>query len=93
MEQKIALFDMDGTLCDYVEAIHTELNKVKSPKEPKVDPFLIGYDPKYQYLWKRMDLIKSKVEFWANLPRMQLRFDVLEMTKEIVIKVDIMVVF
>lgn len=79
----IALFDMDGTLCDYLKAMHRELKKLKCPDEPEVDPFTTKDNPKYQYLWNRMNLIKSKEEWWATLPKMKLGFDVLEIAKSL----------
>jgi hypothetical protein len=60
-----------------------ELDKLRMPNEPIVDPFKIGNDPAYQYLWARMDLIKSDEDWWAHLPRYDLGFDILEMTKEL----------
>ncbi|MAE12922.1 hypothetical protein CMO92_00010 [Candidatus Woesearchaeota archaeon] len=58
-ESKIALIDMDGTICDYVGSMLRELEKLKSSEEPDIDPFKTGDDPRFQYLWNRMDLIKS----------------------------------
>ncbi len=80
----IALFDMDGTLCNYVGAIIADLEKLRAPDEPFVDPFTIRRDnTRYQYLWRRMDLIKSQYDWWANLPRLQLGFDVLRLAEEL----------
>ncbi|MEK6853610.1 MAG: hypothetical protein AABX64_02910 [Nanoarchaeota archaeon] len=80
---KVALFDMDGTICDYVGSMKLELDRLRAPNEPRLDPFKIDNDPKYQYLWDRMDLIKSDENWWANLPRYTLGFDILAITKEL----------
>ena len=82
-EIKVALFDMDGTICDYVGSIKKELEKLRAPGEPEIDPFLTGEDPKFQHLWDRMELIKADESWWANLPKFSLGLDVLEMTKEL----------
>jgi len=79
--EKIALFDMDGTICDYVGAMNLELEKLRSPNEPAVDPFTIYDSPGHQYLWDRMELIKSDSDWWANLPKFKLGFDILALTK------------
>jgi FMN phosphatase YigB (HAD superfamily) len=82
-DTKVALFDMDGTLCDYVGSLKKELEKLRSPNEPIVDPFKVGNDPKFQYLWDRVELIKADENWWANLPKLSLGYEVLEMTKEL----------
>jgi len=81
--ERIALFDMDGTICDYVGSMKLELEKLRAPNESYIDPFEIDNDPEYQYLWGRMDLIKSDEMWWANLPKFKLGFDILALTKEL----------
>lgn len=83
LNEKVALFDMDGTICDYVGAMKAELEKLRAPNEPIIDPFQVGDSLEYQYLWNRMELIKLDENWWASLPKYQLGFDVLEMTKEL----------
>jgi len=79
----IALFDMDGTICDYVGSIKEELKKLRAPDEEFIDPFKIEDNPKYQYLWNRMDLIKADENWWANMPKFKLGFDVLQLTTDL----------
>lgn len=74
---------MDGTICDYVGTMKAELEKLRTPGEPILDPFKISDSLEHQYLWDRMELIKSDMEWWANLPKYQLGFDVLEMTTKL----------
>ena len=81
--ESIALFDMDGTLCDYVRSMLIDLEKLMAPGEEFVDPFILRDDPKYQYLWNRIDLIKSDPEWWANLPKFSLGFEVMDMAIEV----------
>jgi len=79
----IALFDMDGTICDYVGSMLLELEKLRGPREPFVDPFHIRDDDRYKHLWNRMDLIKADENWWANLPKLQLGLDVMEEAKRL----------
>lgn len=83
--ENVALFDMDGTVVNYVKAIHEGLDKLRNPDEQFVDPFMLGEsgnNPKYQYLWDRMSLIKDDHEWWANLPVLDLGMEILKVAKE-----------
>ena len=85
LREAIALFDMDGTICDYVKAMHEALEKLRAPGETFVDPFSLGDDgnnSRYKYLWDRMNLIKSEEEWWANLPIFPLGWEVMDVAKE-----------
>jgi len=76
----IALVDMDGTLADYDGAMQRDLDKLSSPDERSRE---IGYGCKHpDYIWERMKMIKSSGEWWENLPKFQLGFDVLEILRE-----------
>ena len=79
--ENICLVDLDGTLCDYAGALQAEMNKLSSPMEP---PFTITLaDEIYpDHLWQRMKLIKENGDWWENLPRFKLGFDVLDWLKE-----------
>ncbi len=46
----VALFDMDGTLCNYVEAILESIEKLRLPHEPDIDPFLAEDKSEIDYL-------------------------------------------
>ncbi len=90
MEQieNIALFDMDGTLCDYDKGMRTELEKLRSPDEPIYNPPLRSSYPKY--IHNRADMIKSSESWWVNLPRFQLGWDVLEVAKSLEYRIMIL---
>ena len=78
MIEDIALFDMDGTLCDYEKSLREELEKLRSPEEiPYTDP--IRDAP--PHIQNRSDMIRASEEWWANLPRFQLGWDVLEIAQ------------
>jgi len=76
---KIALFDMDGTLCDYDGAIRRDYNLTKSEGDP---PY--SHDNKqYPHLKRRVDFIRNKPGWWLALDKLQLGFDILELAKMI----------
>lgn len=71
---KIALFDLDGTLANYDQAMARDLASLASPGEPTYN----FHDHPPQYLENRMDLIKLKPNWWLELEEFQLGFDVLK---------------
>lgn len=75
-ETDVALFDMDGTMCDYEGDLRSSLDKLRAPNEPIVD-YLHDQEP--EYIRARMKLIKSSVEWWANMSRFELGFDIWKM--------------
>jgi len=74
---KVALFDMDGTLCDYESHLIRDLNDLRSPSEPAIER--APRDDAPVYLRKRMNLIRSSEEWWSNLSRFELGFDIWRM--------------
>jgi len=87
-QENIALFDMDGTLCDYDKELFGELEKLRSPYE-KVYRLPIR-DEAPDYIRNRADLIKSSESWWENLPRFQLGWDVLEIATKLDYKIMIL---
>ena len=83
----VALFDMDGTLCDYNKGMKTDMDELKSPGEPD-----FGYNFRRvpPYIIARRNLVSSSIDWWANLPRFQLGWDVLEATKELEYRIMIL---
>lgn len=79
--EKIALFDMDGTLCDYESKLVSDLNDLRSPLEDYVEH--VPKDNAPAYLRKRADLIRASEEWWSTLPRFQLGFDIWQLTNEL----------
>jgi 5'-nucleotidase len=79
--ENIALFDMDGTLCDYDKGLFNSLEKLRFPEEPVLLPPITDDCP--SYIKARAELIKSSEIWWANLPRFQLGFDILNVAKEL----------
>lgn len=76
--EDIALYDMDGTLCDYDLALKESMEVLRFPGEP---PYAgVPRDNTSDYLRARSDLIRSKTNWWANLPKFQLGFDIWDLT-------------
>jgi hypothetical protein len=72
--QIIALFDMDGTLCDFEKSFTESMRLIQSPDEK---PFIATHLKKYSdYIQNRKNLILSSVEWWENIPQLKLGFDI-----------------
>ena len=57
------------------------MEELQSPEEP---PYIgVPKDDAPIYLRRRADLIRSSAEWWANLPKFQLGFDVWDMVTEL----------
>lgn len=87
-KENVALFDMDGTLCDYDQGLFIELEKLRSPSEKPFEGPVRDNAPKYIKI--RADLIKKDEEWWANLKKYKLGWDVLELAKEIGFRIMIL---
>jgi len=79
--EKVALFDLDGTLADYDSSLISSLNDLRSPEEPEV--IETPHDDAPKYLRARADLIRSSIDWWAKLPKFQLGFDVWEVAAKL----------
>lgn len=88
LQEEIALFDMDGTLCDYDKAMQRDMNKLKCPQEILPKDFYEKNTPRY--LIERTDLIKNQPGWWENLEKFKLGFDILKITKKLGFKTYIL---
>lgn len=79
MIENIALFDMDGTLCDYQGRLLHDLELIASPDEPKVE----NLHDALPWIDRRIDLIRSVPGWWKSLSKLQNGFDILEMCDDI----------
>ena len=75
-QKRIALVDLDGVLCDYNKGMIKSLEKMHGPNDPPLDSYTTWHDTP-DYLYQRMEFIKSNGEWWENLPRFELGFDVM----------------
>src|SRR5579863_147686 len=85
-EKPIALVDMDGTLCDFDTAMKRDYEKLKAPGEPDVSPF----DETIPWVKARRDLIKSQKNWWLNLEKFKLGFDVYQVLLDLGYKTHVL---
>lgn len=81
MIDDIALFDLDGTLCDYDGALLNALNRIRSPNEPVLGELNREDEP--EYIIERRKLITSSKDWWITLPKFQLGWDILGIAREL----------
>lgn len=79
--EKIALFDMDGTLCDYDSGLEQSMVKLQSPMEPSYSG--VPREDAPAYLKARADIIRLDPEWWATLPQFKLGFDIWDMAEKL----------
>ncbi len=77
--ENIALFDMDDTLCIHHDQVLKDLEKIKSPGE-KMPVELYSKIP--EYLKKRIELIRAQKNWWFNLKKRKIGFDILSIAKK-----------
>jgi 5'-nucleotidase len=86
--EKIALFDLDGTLYDYDFVLIQDYEKIKSPNEESYRYFKKGEEP--DYIRERVRLIRNQQGWWTKLPKLKLGFDILEIAKELDFNIHIL---
>lgn len=74
--KKIALFDMDGTLADYMNTMVRDLNRLRSPQEKELT--IDDLSEPEEWLENRMTVIKNVPGWWKALPRLDDGFLVLD---------------
>lgn len=72
--EKVCLFDMDGTLCDYDLGLSLSMATLQSPVEPPYKG--VPRDDAPEYLKNRADMIRLNMDWWAKLPQLKLGFDI-----------------
>lgn len=87
MDGRVGLFDMDGTLFDYVGQLRKDLRRLMSPQE--MEPVNL-WDEGLPHIKARMDLIKSQPGWWRKLPKFKLGWDIYEAAVEIGFCIDIL---
>lgn len=73
--EKVALFDLDGTLADYNSKLYEDLKRLRSPNESLYNIHNARLPEWYK---ARIDLIRKSPGWWRNLSRFKLGFDLLE---------------
>ena len=86
MPDKIALFDMDGTMFDFHGAMHKSLLSLVPPDHHHLIEACGGdFHSLESKVWLRnlMDLIKKEPGWWTNLPKYQPGWDVYQIAESI----------
>jgi len=84
----VALFDMDGTLCDYELGLSDAMEGLRSPGEEVFAGHMRDCDP--SYIKNRANLIRSSEKWWAGLSKFQLGWDVLGIAREFYYRIMIL---
>lgn len=81
-DDKIALFDMDGSLADFDSALRNALEEMRSPSEPPIpdDMWSIEHNA---HMKARMRAIKAVPGFWLNLEPIQRGFEIYRLASSI----------
>jgi len=79
--ERVALFDMDGTLCNYDLGLSLSMAHLASPEEPAFKG--VPRDDAPAYLKCRADIIRRDQEWWATLPKFKLGFDVWDLAEKL----------
>ena len=79
--ENMALFDMDGTLCDFEKAMFKSLEFLRGPEEEVYYPPIKDDAPKY--IQNRADLVMADANWWANMPKFQFGWDVLDIARKL----------
>jgi 5'(3')-deoxyribonucleotidase len=90
--EKIALFDLDGSLANFDGAMRRDLRLMRFPGEPEIadDTKLHDLEAEFSYIKARMDFIKSKPGWWRKLPRIDSGFVILREAQRIGYHIDIL---
>lgn len=85
MNNRIALYDMDGTLADYNSSMKDKLTTMLSPADFHTygSAAVVLGDAEPTWMKARRNAISRDPEFWRNLPRCKLGFDLWNVTKDI----------
>jgi len=79
--ENIALFDMDGTVCDYEAGLQESMGRIKSPSDEEIN--LMHNKNMPDYLKERRSLVLKSEEWWENLPKFKLGFDIWDLAGEL----------
>lgn len=85
--EKIALFDLDGTLADFDSAMRRDMERLASPDEPKFD---IYDENAPEWFENRQRLIKLTPGWWKTLPVIPVGAAILEIAKSIGFEIHIL---
>lgn len=88
-EKPIALFDLDGTLCDYDQGMFESMERLRCSKEPRSHWHGNHHDLP-PFIEERMNLIRREEDWWVNLPKFKLGWDVLRIARRLGFRIVIL---
>jgi phosphoglycolate phosphatase-like HAD superfamily hydrolase len=90
-QDRIALFDLDGSLADYDLAMRRDLRAMRAPCEPDIadeqDLHALEDQP---HLDARMQFIKSHPGWWRTLPRIEAGFTIVRLAQELGFAINVL---
>jgi hypothetical protein len=86
--ETIALFDMDDTLFNHNGKLNADLQYQRAPGEPAIE--LYTFKGAERYLIERARAIRATKEWWANLPKFKLGWDIWALAGELGFKREIL---
>jgi hypothetical protein len=84
----IGLFDLDGSLANYDQAVLEGLAALQGPNEPVVEDVRAAYQS--PHLKARIDLITRQPNWWYNLQPIPMGFEVLKLAREIGFQIHVL---
>lgn len=81
MLEDIGLFDMDGSLADYIGTLQADLAALQAPGEPPIGDMWLA--EKQPHIANRMRLIKAQPGWWRDLPPIEAGMKVFEAAAEL----------
>jgi len=87
-DDKIALFDLDGTIADFESAMKEDLAKIS--KDEVEIPEILHSKKHPDYIFNRMRLIKSQRGWWENLKVIESGVEIMKLCKKIGFNIHIL---
>jgi 5'-nucleotidase len=88
VHDRIALFDMDGTLCDFDTVMCAKQEELRHPDEPITS--LDRREEEPNYIRSRRKLIQAEPGFWRNLPIIELGFHILRVAQGLEFEIHVL---
>ena len=85
----IALFDMDGTIADYVSAMKRDMERMRSPEEPETAEVNL-WDENIKHIKARKETIEKTHGWWRNLEPIPVGIEVMKIAQELGFEIRIL---
>ena len=86
----IALFDMDGTIADYVSAMKRDMESMRSPEEPESDGDNLWDKDAPGHIKARKETIEKKHGWWRELEPISVGMEVMKLAQELGFEIRIL---